>query len=216
MSREKFFAAIITTTLRLLFLTLRLRVDDRIGLGSGLPEGPVILCFWHNRILGITQVFLQRYPHRLRPGVTVLTSPSRDGELLARCMDGFGMGSVRGSSSRRGSQAMRELVKLVETGRDVAITPDGPRGPCYQFGPGAIFLSQVTGAPLVPMQARFSRCIRLKTWDGFIIPLPFSTVSITVHEMIPVPREPTTAEFQTIRTQIESLLKVSTETITAS
>jgi len=206
MSREKFFAAVITTSLRLLFLTLRLRVDDRIELGSGKPDGPVILCFWHNRILGISHVFLHRYPHRHRAGVTVLTSPSRDGELLARCMDGFGMGSVRGSSSRRGSVAMRELVKLVRTGRDIAITPDGPRGPCYQFGSGAIFLGQVTGAPLVPMQARFSRCIRLKTWDGFIIPLPFSTVSITVHEMILVPRETTTAEFQTIRTQLESLL----------
>ncbi len=206
MSREKFFAFLITNSLRLLFLTLRLRVDDRIGLGSGKPDSPVILCFWHNRILGITHVFLRRYPHRLRPGVTVLTSPSRDGELLARCMDGFGMGSVRGSSSRRGSQAMRELVKLVETGRDIAITPDGPRGPCYCFGPGAIFLAQVTGVPLVPMQAHFSRCVRLKTWDGFIIPLPFSTVSITVNEMISVPQETTSTEFETLRAQVESLL----------
>ncbi len=206
MTREKFFAALITTFLRLLFLTLRLRVDDRIGLSSNQPDGPVILCFWHNRILGITHGFLRRYPHRRRAGVTVLTSPSRDGELLARCMDGFGMGSVRGSSSRRGSQALRELVKLMEKGRDIAITPDGPRGPCYHFGPGAIFLAQVTGAPLVPMRADFSRCVRLKTWDGFIIPLPFSTVSITVNEMILVPRESTAAEFHAVLAKVESLL----------
>ena len=79
----------------------------------------------------------------------MLTSPSRDGDIIARCVHGFGMGSVRGSSSRRGSQALRELLTLLKQGCDLAITPDGPRGPRYEMSAGAIFLAQISGAPLV-------------------------------------------------------------------
>jgi Uncharacterized protein conserved in bacteria len=206
MTRESFLAGLAVFILRLLFATIRLKVDDRPGLGKNSIRGPVIICFWHNRILGITVAFLRRYP-RERRGVTVLTSPSRDGEILARVVGGFRMGAVRGSSSRRGSQAMRELITLVEDGRDIAITPDGPRGPRYKLGPGAVSLAQLTGAKIVPMHAKFSRCVRMKTWDGFIIPLPFSTVSVTVGDPISVPRELTAEEFEAARLGLETLLK---------
>lgn len=207
MTRETLLATIGVAILRLLFSTVRLRVEDDIGFGQSKPEGPLILCFWHNRILGITLSFLRKYPRKLRRGVTVLTSPSRDGEILAQFVGRLGMGSVRGSSSRRGSTAVRELVRIVEAGGDVAITPDGPRGPRYKLGPGAVLLAQTTGAPLVPMHARFSRCIRMKTWDGFIIPLPFSTISVTVNETIPVPRDLSDEEFEAIRARLETTLQ---------
>ena len=207
MNRESLLATLAVFIIRAIFLTVRLKVDDRIGFGENAPKGPLILCFWHNRILAITLAFLRRYPHRERKGVTVLTSPSRDGEVLAQVMDKLGMGSVRGSSSRRGSQAMRELIRLVENQRDIAITPDGPRGPRYKLGAGAILLAQTTGAPLLPMHAKFSRCIQMKTWDGFIIPLPFSTVSVTVAETIPVPPNLTPEEFEATRQRVETILK---------
>src|SRR3990167_3364209 len=106
-SRERFFAILGAGILRLLFLTLRLRVeDDPIGFGQNKPPGALILCFWHNRILGITLVFKRRYPHKQRKGVIVLTSPSRDGEILSQLVGQFGMGAARGSSSRRGSRAL--------------------------------------------------------------------------------------------------------------
>jgi lysophospholipid acyltransferase (LPLAT)-like uncharacterized protein len=206
-SRERFFAIVGATILRLLFWTLRLRLADRTGLSTNSPNTPVIICFWHNRILGITLTFLRKYPHALRKGVTVLTSASRDGEILAQFVGQFGMGAVRGSSSRRGSRAMLELVDLVENGHDVAITPDGPRGPRYCFGPGAISLAQLTGSPITPMHARFSRSLRMKTWDGFIIPLPFSHVSVTVDDPIYVPRKLDDTEFERMRSQVENLLR---------
>jgi lysophospholipid acyltransferase (LPLAT)-like uncharacterized protein len=206
-SRERFLAIVGATILRLLFWTLRLRFADRAGLSTNSPKTPVIICFWHNRILGITLTFLRKYPHALRKGVTVLTSASRDGEILAQFVGQFRMGAVRGSSSRRGSRAMLELVDLVENGHDVAITPDGPRGPRYSFGPGAISLAQLTGSPITPTHARFSRCLRMKTWDGFIIPLPFSQVSVTVDDPIYVPRKLDDTEFEKMRSQVENLLR---------
>ena len=154
---------------------------------------------------------IRQYPVGRRPGVTVLTSPSRDGEIIAQVAHRFGMSAARGSSSRKGSQALLELIRRVESGGDIAITPDGPRGPRYKLGPGAVLLAQTTGAVLAPVHATYSRCLRMKTWDGFIIPLPFSTVSVTVDEMIPVPRELTKEEFEALRLRLETQLKNATD-----
>ena len=207
MTRESFLAALAVRVVRLLFLTVRLRFEDHIGFTDGRYAKPVVMCFWHNRILGITLCHQRRYPHDKRSGVTVLTSPSRDGEIIAQVAHGLRMGAVRGSSSRRGSQSVRELVTIIEAGGDIAITPDGPRGPRYKLGPGAILVAQTSGAVLAPVHAHFSRCVRMKTWDGFIIPLPFSTVSVTVGDPISIPRELTPEEFETARLNLETLLK---------
>jgi Kdo2-lipid IVA 3' secondary acyltransferase len=129
----------------------------------------------------------------------VLTSASRDGEILAQLVGQFGMAAVRGSSSRRGSRAFLELVDQVKNGNHIAITPDGPRGPRYSLGPGAVSLAQLTATPIVPMHAKFSRCFRMKSWDGFIIPLPFSKLSVTVDDPIHVPRELSNKEFEAVR-----------------
>ena len=207
MKRERLLALIGSTILKALFLTIRLRLDDRCGISRNAFPEPCLLCFWHNRILGITLAFYRRYPKTLRGGVTVLTSPSKDGEILSQFVGAFGMGSVRGSSSRRGSQALRELVRLIRDGGDIAITPDGPRGPRYSLGPGVILLAQTTGTPIVPMHASFSRCFRMKTWDGFIIPLPFSTISVTVGEQITIPKDLGEVEFEQARKNLEDQLK---------
>ena len=207
MTRERLLAILGSTILRLLFLTLRLDFEDRTGFTKNILKSPVIMCFWHNRILGITLAFLRHYPGKTRKGVNVLTSASRDGEILAHLVGQFGMGAVRGSSSRRGSRALRELIDLTENGCDIAITPDGPRGPRYSLGPGAISLAQLTSAPIAPVHARFSRCLRMKTWDGFIIPLPFSKVSVTVDDPIHLPRELNDEEFEAARLRVESLLR---------
>jgi len=206
MTRERLLALTGATILKTLFLTLRLRIEDRSGVLKEDAGSPVIVCFWHNRILGITFAFDRIYPKK-RAGVTVLTSPSKDGEILAQLVGAFGMKSVRGSSSRRGSQALLELVKLIRSGRDIAITPDGPRGPRYSLGPGIILLAQTTGTRIVPAHASFSRCVRMKTWDGFIIPLPFSKVSVTIDEALAIPAELTVEEFETKRQNLEDLLK---------
>jgi lysophospholipid acyltransferase (LPLAT)-like uncharacterized protein len=206
MTRERLLALTGATILKTLFLTLRLRIEDRSGVLKENEGSPVIVCFWHNRILGITFAFDRIYPKK-RGGVTVLTSPSKDGEILAQLVGAFGMKAVRGSSSRRGSRALLELVKLIRSGRDIAITPDGPRGPRYSLGPGIILLAQTTGTRIVPAHASFSRCVRMKTWDGFIIPLPFSKVSVTIDEALAIPAELTAEKFETKRQNLEDLLK---------
>jgi hypothetical protein len=206
MMRERLLALTGSMILRLLFLTMRLRIEDRSGLLEESAGDPAILCFWHNRILGITFAFNRSYPRR-RAGVTVLTSPSKDGEILAQLVGAFHMRSVRGSSSRRGSRALLELVRLVRSGRDIAITPDGPRGPRYSLGPGIILLAQATGARILPLHARFSRCVQMKTWDGFIIPLPFSEVSVTISEPMRIPENISEEEFELARKQLEENLK---------
>jgi lysophospholipid acyltransferase (LPLAT)-like uncharacterized protein len=206
MKRERILAVLGATILKSLFMTLRIRVVDESGFQKDPSTDPVLFCFWHNRILGITFAFQRIYPKHRR-GVTVLTSASKDGEILARLVAEFQMGSVRGSSSRGGSRALLELIRLVQSGRDIAITPDGPRGPRYSLGPGVIQLAQSTGAKILPLHAQFSRCFQMKTWDGFIIPLPFSSVSINVGSPIRIPEKATHTEFEFERNKLEEILK---------
>lgn len=206
-NKQALFAALAANLARLIFATIRLRMNDRSGFLTNPPDGPRILVFWHNRISAISIGFLRHYPskHPSRKGVSVLTSPSKDGDILAGVMANLGMGSVRGSSSRRGSTAIRELSSLLESGVDLAITPDGPRGPKYSLGPGAVFLAQKTGVPIMPLHARYHRAIRLKTWDNFAIPLPFSRVDIVMDPYLTVDPEATDLEAERLR--LETLLK---------
>jgi lysophospholipid acyltransferase (LPLAT)-like uncharacterized protein len=163
---RKLLPPFIAFVIRALGLAVRLQFEDRCGITQGKIKRPVIWIFWHNRIL---MVPLARKLTPERQGV-VLTSPSKDGEVLAEVMAQFQVGSVRGSSSRRGGQAMRELISTIEAGGDAVITPDGPRGPAYKLGPGVIKLALATGAPVMPVHVHYSRFWQLKSWDGFRIP----------------------------------------------
>lgn len=195
--------------LRLLFATLRLRVLDPHGCFRGLPGSPVIFVFWHNRILAMTAAFRRIYP-RERGGVHVLTSASRDGAWLGEMVRQFGMGSVRGSSSRRGAAAMRELLECVGQGRDIAITPDGPRGPCYEFGPGPVYLAQRAGVSVIPVHALFDPVWQLRTWDRFNIPRPCSRLTVTFGPPVRVAPELNEEEFERARRALETLLREGT------
>lgn len=195
--------------LRLLFTTLRLRVSDPHGFLSNPPPGPAIYAFWHNRILAITAAFLRVYP-RGRRGVLVLTSASKDGMWLGSIARHLGMGSVRGSSSRRGATAMRELLDRVAEGYDIAITPDGPRGPKYVLGPGMVYLAQKAQLPVLPCHAKFHGAWELRTWDGFTIPKPFSRVEVTLGPLLHVPAAEDASLLDAEREKIESVLRSGT------
>ncbi len=211
LSKEQLLASIAATLARIVFSTIRLKVVDRSGFLTNPPPGPRIMVFWHNRITAIAVGFLRHYPgrHPTRKGVTVLTSPSKDGDILAGVMANLGMGSVRGSSSRRGSTAIRELTSLLESGIDLAITPDGPRGPKYSLGMGAVFLSQKTGIPIMPVHARYQNAFRLKTWDNFAIPLPFSRIDITMDPYETI--DPLATDLEAERHRVETLLREEAE-----
>jgi lysophospholipid acyltransferase (LPLAT)-like uncharacterized protein len=207
--RERLLAALAVFLLKALLATVRVRFEDRCGITRSSPDFPLLFTFWHNRILAITKGFKPYYPPG-RGGVSVLTSPSRDGEILARIMAGFGMGAVRGSSSRRGATALRECLDLIESGRDLAITPDGPRGPRYTLGPGLILLAQQSNARILPLHAHFHRAITMKTWDGFKIPLPFSRIDIIAAPYETIPPTPTEEAFAAERQRLEKLLQDGT------
>ncbi len=195
-----FFGAV---ALRLYARTLRIVIDDRIGLAENAGAAPVLWIFWHNRMLLVPICYRRMFPRR--PGV-VLTSASRDGEMLAAFMRRFGFEAARGSSSRRGMRALLALTRRVREGFDVGITPDGPRGPRYRLGPGVISLARKTGAPIVPMALNYERYWCLKSWDRFMIPKPFSKVTLTLAHRHTVPAALTEAEFEAQRAQVEALL----------
>ncbi len=207
MTREKLLSHVGAALARVLFLTLRVRITDAAGFLAQSPDFPLIFTFWHNRILAITTAHQRCYPFHLRKGVAVLTSPSRDGEILAQLMARFRMGAIRGSSSRRGSRALRECAAWLESGADLAVTPDGPKGPRYSLGPGLILLAQTTGARIMPLHVRFSRAIEIKSWDGFRIPWPFSRLDVTIGAYEKIPPTPTPEAFEAERLRIETLLK---------
>ena len=199
---RRFIPGLIVFLLRALALTLRFRVDDRCGITRGAMQ-PFIGAFWHNRILAIPIAY-QRYCRGRRGHC--LTSPSKDGAIIAGVMARFGIGSVRGSSSRRGTTALRELTALLEAGEDVAITPDGPRGPKYKISPGIIKLSQLTGVPIMPIHVSYSRYWQLKSWDAFRIPKPFSRVEVVFGPLYEVCVTTDDAAFEGERARLQTLL----------
>ena len=169
---------------RLLCATLRYRLYDEARYFSPPFTRPVVALIWHNRILAMPDAFRRYY--RNRKGLVILTSASRDGAYLSEFVRCFGMGSVRGSSSRRGAAAFLDLVRNVEDGFDICITPDGPRGPRYKLGPGALMLAERCAVPLMPVSVEYSAYWRFNSWDGFAVPKPFSRVTVILLPMIEV------------------------------
>jgi len=135
-----------------------------------------IYAFWHQR-----QIFFT-WSHR-DVDAAVLVSKSNDGELIAKTMELSGIGAVRGSSSRGGAAAAREMVEILRGGRDVGITPDGPRGPAREVKVGAVKVAQLSGMPIVPIANALSRKLEIaKAWDRLQVPLPFGRAVVVYGE----------------------------------
>ena len=189
--------------LRALFATLRFEITDRAQVLAGVPEKPLLWVFWHNRLLIMTHVFAHFFPDRR--GATLI-SESKDGAIIAALVERFGIRPIRGSSSRGGARSLIEMKRAIEDGYVMAITPDGPRGPRYHLNPGVVKLAQVTGGEVLPVHVEYSRCWRLKSWDGFMIPKPFATVAITFDTVHRVPLTADETEFEAQRQQLEQKL----------
>jgi hypothetical protein len=138
-------------------------------------DEPVVFILWHNRLFMVAEAF-----RRFRKGRPLysLVSASRDGAWLDAFFSEIGMRTVRGSSHNFGREAVAALVAKLRAGQDIGITPDGPRGPCYQFKPGALVVARRAGATAILLGGEYSRARRLKSWDGFFVPWPFSRVRI--------------------------------------
>jgi lysophospholipid acyltransferase (LPLAT)-like uncharacterized protein len=201
-------AWLIFALVRSISATLRYRWHDGSGFYDQPPTGAAIYCVWHNRLALCLEMY-HRYARQRNntPGMAALVSASRDGALLTAILERFKVQPVRGSTSRRGPQALLELTSWSERGYDLAITPDGPRGPCYVVQDGIMSLAQLTGLPILPVAYHLPRKICAKSWDRFQIPLPFSLCNVHVAKPVRVPRDASDAEREALREQLERTLK---------
>jgi Kdo2-lipid IVA 3' secondary acyltransferase len=183
--------------------TLRFEIEDRADVINAPPNERYIGALWHNRLLLFPFVLKRYLPQRQG---AALISTSRDGAILADLVERFGYEVVRGSSSRKGASAMRQLAEVIASGRDVVITPDGPRGPAYELGQGIVFLAQQTGAAVVPVNMEYSSCWRLRSWDRFILPKPFAKVRVIFGKPHRVAQTSTEEEFELERERMQNAM----------
>jgi hypothetical protein len=157
---------------------------------------PFVWAIWHGR-----QFLLYRYD----PGdpLTVITSPSRDGRLQAAVLRRFGMETVEGSSSRGGAKALVSLIRAIRRGRQGCVAVDGPRGPAYTVKPGVLAVAQKTGAAVLPVVASARRRFHLRSWDRFLIPVPFTRAIVLVGEPVWVPPGLGAEERESLRAGLE-------------
>ena len=188
---------------RLWARTLRLEVEDPNNVVAFVRTQPVIFAIWHNRLLMLPRVFDPCFPTRQSFG---LISASRDGDLVSILIERSGYGTIRGSSSRKGVSALRQLVDTLAAGSNVLLTPDGPRGPVYEASQGAVFLAQKTGAPVVPIHMEYSSCWRLKSWDRFIVPRPFAKLRAIFGAPIYVESTTNTEQFEAERLRLQNAM----------
>jgi hypothetical protein len=188
---------------RLWARTLRLRVEDPHDVIGFVRERPVIFAIWHNRLLMLPRVFDPSFPTRQSYG---LISASRDGDFIANWIERSGYRTIRGSSSRKGVIALRQLMDTLAANGNVLFTPDGPRGPVYQVSQGVIFLAQKSGAPIVPIHMEYSSCWRLKSWDRFVVPRPFATLRAIFGEPITMPPLENAEQFEREQLRLQNAM----------
>ncbi|MGP1450239.1 MAG: lysophospholipid acyltransferase family protein [Wolinella sp.] len=161
---------------RLLYFTCKkhFQISDKIQLDSSF-----IVVFWHGELL--LQPFLYRRL-KAKTRISVMISDHFDGEIIARMIGFFAFDTIRGSSNKGGKRALLGAIRELQNGGDIAITPDGPRGPYHSVADGIIMLSQKTSRPIVPFRAHFEDAWQLKSWDRFFIPKPFSRITLIAGE----------------------------------
>ncbi len=170
----------------LVCFTLRKRVVYANPEEKVLGKKQCIIALWHNRTF--VPCYFYRYVFRGKVTMCVFTSASKDGAMLATVAEDYGMRAARGSSGRRGVAGFRDMMREVEAGCCMCITPDGPKGPRYRCRPGIVKLASLSGLPIYPVSFNFSHYWRIsKAWDGFIIPKPFSRIILHCGEAINVP-----------------------------
>jgi lysophospholipid acyltransferase (LPLAT)-like uncharacterized protein len=185
---------------RLLKATMRLDYRNREVLTRiREQDGPYILAFWHSRFVMMTYA----YPGR---NMSVLSSTSRDSQLLAQVLHRFGHKSAWGSSTRGGAGALRAIVRRIRKGSDAGFTPDGPRGPRRRVQVGVIAAARLSGKPIIPVAFSAKPARRLRSWDRTLLPYPFSRGLFLYGEPIRVARTADDAEEERCRLTLEAEL----------
>ncbi len=170
---------------RMLRSTLRLEVDDVDGFLESDPPEPCILSIWHNRLLCMPTVL----PLHIRERCAALVSQSRDGGYICDFLKCFGVGSIRGSSSRGGAESLRDMQRFLTDGGVLGLTPDGPRGPRYEVQDGICWLASRAQVPIRAVAINTRSHWELNNWDGTQIPKPFSRTRLVIGSPIHIAPE---------------------------
>jgi lysophospholipid acyltransferase (LPLAT)-like uncharacterized protein len=179
--RTRWTARLGSLAVWLLARTWRVRYVNDAQLAEARRAGqPVIYAVWHGSLLPAL------WTHRQRQ-ISVLISEHRDGEIIARFAHFLGFRTVRGSTTRGATRALVGLSRELSAGHSVAITPDGPRGPNRNFAPGTLLVAQRSGCPILPVGTHASRAWRLNSWDHFLLPKPFSRITVAYEPFVYAP-----------------------------
>ncbi len=169
--------------------TVRWRVEGKANLQAMAEEPPVIVVFWHEALPSMPVLWLRAKRFGMTRPAVVLASQHRDGQLIGRAVRHMGIGLVAGSSSRGGAAGLRGLLKALEAGANVGLTPDGPRGPRRVCAPGVVQLAALSGCRILPCGVRIARAKTLRSWDKMRLPLPFSRGALVCSAPVAAPRE---------------------------
>ncbi|MGQ9897120.1 MAG: lysophospholipid acyltransferase family protein [Acidobacteriota bacterium] len=200
----QWLARLATLVLRVFGGTVRLDTSNLRDLPDPLhghlpPATPIIYTFWHNQILAATLFFQQR-------GIVVMTSQSRDGDIIAEVIRRFGFGAARGSATRGSVAALKAMAKAIRQGADAAFTIDGPKGPRYRAKEGAAMLASLSGAPIQPVCIVTEHYWTLNTWDAFRVPKPFTVGHVFYGQPIWVRRGATAEDIATATARLQAEL----------
>lgn len=202
--KEKISCWIAAVVFGLLYQTYRFQILDAEGEVAARtihPKAQVAIAIWHRNSIGCLLSYAQKR-------LSILVSLSFDGQVIAYVAKFFGIHSARGSSSRGGLEAFKQLLILSKQGYDLGITVDGPRGPIYKVKPGIIAVASRTGMPVLPYAAiAESEWILHRAWDGFRIPKPFTRILSIYGEPIVVPKGIDSREFNHYAEKVECALR---------
>ncbi len=179
---ERLTARLVWLLLVVLGATLRLRWNGGERFRAVVRERrPTVLAVWHHQLF-LASWFIWKHGVRRGLPILVLISRSRDGTLGTEVGRLLGAEVARGSTSRGGGPALRQLVRAVGAGRTVLVIPDGPRGPAGELKPGLVSLAELSGAPVLPLALGVDRGWRLRSWDRMVVPKPFARLQVHVGE----------------------------------
>lgn len=208
--KEKLICWIAYLFIGSLYLTYRFRwhgLDAETNARKLHPNSQVAIAIWHRNSIACMLAYAWRR-------LAILVSLSFDGEVISYVASKFGIHSARGSSSRGGSEAFKQLLKLHKQSYDLGITVDGPRGPIYQVKPGIIAVASRTGMPILPFAAvARHEWVLSKAWDKFRVPKPFTEMVCLYGEAIVVPRDLESSEFENYAQKVGLALMILEERI---
>lgn len=171
----------------------------RVKVCGAIPARACVVAFWHGEMLPVWFAFRGARP-------VALVSKSADGELLAQLLLDWGYHIVRGSSSTGGKEALESMTELAAH-HLVLVTPDGPKGPIHQAKPGAVIAAHRAGVPIIVVRATADSAIRFdRSWDRFMLPLPFSRIRVVIGEHLQIDPKATREEIDSFIAQIETTL----------